>query len=51
MLYMVEMEMPDRARLAAWHDWYLNHIKKLLTVDGYHASQRFEAVTPVVDPG
>ena len=50
MLYMVEMEMPDRSRLAEWHDWYLSHIEKLLTVDGYYASQRFEAVTPRAAP-
>ena len=46
MLYMVEMELPDRSRIADWHDWYVAHIRKLLTVDGYHASQRFEATTP-----
>lgn len=46
MLYMVEMELPDRSRVADWHDWYVNHIRKLLTVDGYYASQRFEALTP-----
>lgn len=44
MLYMVEMELPDRSRVADWHDWYENHIRKLLTLEGYHASQRFEAV-------
>lgn len=50
MLYMVEMELPDRSRLADWHDWYVNHIRKLLTLDGYHASQRFEAITPRAAP-
>lgn len=46
MLYMVEMELPDRSRIAEWHAWYEGHIRKLLTVDGYHASQRFEALGP-----
>jgi hypothetical protein len=50
MLYMVEMELPDRSRIADWHDWYVNHIRKLLTVDGYFASQRFEALTPRAAP-
>ena len=45
MLYMVEMELPDRSRVAEWHDWYTAHIRNLLTLDGYHASQRFEAIT------
>lgn len=44
MLYMVEMELPDRSRLADWHAWYNGHIGKLLTVDGYDGGQRFEAV-------
>jgi len=46
MLYMVEMELPDRSRISDWHDWYNGHIRNLLTVDGYHGSQRFEALTP-----
>ena len=50
MLYIVEMELPDRSREADWHDWYVNHIRKLLTVDGYHASQRFEALTARAAP-
>lgn len=50
MLYMVEMELPDRSRVTEWHVWYENHIRKLLTVDGYFASQRFEALTPRVSP-
>jgi hypothetical protein len=49
-LYMVEMELPDRSRVSEWHDWYLSHIRKLLTVEGYFASQRFEAVTPRAAP-
>ena len=50
MLYMVEMELPDRSREAQWHDWYVAHIRKLLTLDGYFASQRFEALTPRAAP-
>ena len=44
MLYMVEMELPDRARLDEWHGWYNGHIGKLLSVDGYDGGQRFQAV-------
>lgn len=50
MLYMVEMELPDRSREADWHDWYDSHIGKLLTLEGYHASQRFEALGPRAAP-
>ena len=50
MLYMVEMELPDRSRLADWHAWYNAHIGKLLTVDGYDGGQRFEAVGPAESP-
>jgi hypothetical protein len=50
MLYMVEMELPDRSRLADWHAWYNGHIGKLLTVDGYDGGQRFEAVGPAESP-
>lgn len=50
MLYMVEMELPDRSRLAEWHDWYTAHIRKLLTADGYDGAQRFEALGPCDSP-
>ena len=45
MIYMVEMDFLHPERLAEWHDWYLAHIRVLLTVPGFRASQRFEAVT------
>ena len=44
MIYMVEMDFPHPERLQEWHDWYLAHIRILLTVPGFRASQRFEAV-------
>jgi hypothetical protein len=44
MIYMVEMGFPHPERLAEWHDWYMSHIRVLLTVPGFRASQRFEAV-------
>jgi hypothetical protein len=50
MLYMVEMELPDRSRLGEWHDWYTAHIGKLLTADGYNGAQRFEALGPCDSP-
>src|SRR5438132_3962818 len=43
-IYMVEMDFPHPGRLPEWHDWYLAHIRVLLTVPGFRASQRFEAV-------
>jgi hypothetical protein len=50
MLYMVEMELPDRSEVAAWHEWYINHIHKLLALPGFNGSQRFEALTPTPSP-
>ena len=43
-IYSVEMHSPHPERLAEWHAWYLAHIRVLLTVPGFRASQRFEAV-------
>ncbi|MGI9411485.1 MAG: hypothetical protein ACR2OV_15510 [Hyphomicrobiaceae bacterium] len=50
MLYMVEMDLADRTRQAAWHDWYESHIRKLLKVDGFNGSQRFQCLTPTPSP-
>jgi hypothetical protein len=50
MIYMVEMDFPHPGRLEEWHEWYLAHIRVLLTVPGFRASQRFEAILPVAAP-
>ena len=50
MLYMVEMDLPDRTRINDWHDWYESHIRKLLPLPGFHGSQRFESQTPTASP-
>lgn len=50
MLYMVEMELPDRSEIDRWHAWYNAHIAKLLDVPGYHGAQRFEAISPTPSP-
>lgn len=50
MIYMVEMDFPHPERAAEWHAWYLAHIRVLLTVPGFRASQRFEAVVPTAAP-
>ena len=44
MIYMVEMGFPHPEREAEWHAWYLAHIRVLLTVPGFRASQRFKAI-------
>jgi hypothetical protein len=49
-IYMVEMDMRLGGREAEWHAWYLAHIKVLLTVPGFRASQRFQSVLPVPAP-
>ena len=50
MIYMVEMEFPHPDREAEWHEWYLAHIRVLLTVPGFRASQRFKAVVTTPSP-
>jgi hypothetical protein len=49
-IYMVDMALAEPDRLAEWHAWYLGHIKVLLTVPGFRASQRFEAVVETQSP-
>jgi hypothetical protein len=50
MIYLVEMDFPHPERAAEWHAWYLAHIRVLLTVPGFRASQRFEAIVPAPSP-
>ena len=50
MIYMVEMDFRHPDRAAEWHDWYLRHIRVLLRVPGFRASQRFAAVVPNPSP-
>jgi hypothetical protein len=50
MIYMVEMDFPHPERLQEWHAWYLAHIRVLLTVPGFRASQRFEAIVDTPSP-
>ena len=44
MIYMVEMDFRHPEREAEWHAWYMAHIGVLLSVPGFRASQRFQAV-------
>lgn len=50
MIYMVEMDFPHPEREAEWHAWYLAHIRVLLTVPGFRASQRFRAIVDTPSP-
>ena len=50
MIYMVEMDFPHPEREAEWHEWYLAHIRVLLTVPGFRASQRFKAILATPSP-
>jgi hypothetical protein len=47
---MVEMDMRLDDREAEWHAWYLAHIKVLLSVPGFRASQRFRSILPAPAP-
>ena len=49
---MVEMALAESElhRRAEWEAWYLAHQKRLLTIPGFRASQRFEAMEPTPSP-
>jgi hypothetical protein len=49
-IYMVEMDMRLGDREAEWHAWYLAHIRVLLSVPGFRASQRFQSLLPCPAP-
>src|SRR5258707_5993373 len=44
------MDFPHPGRLREWHDWYLAHIRVLLSVPGFRASQRFQAIVETASP-
>jgi hypothetical protein len=50
MLYMVEMALLDLARRAEWDAWYVAHQHRLLSIPGFRASQRFEAIHDAASP-
>jgi hypothetical protein len=50
MIYMVEMALIDLARRVEWDAWYLGHMKKLISIPGIQATQRFEALAPHDSP-
>ena len=50
MIYMVEMVLLDTARRAEWDAWYVAHQHRLLSIPGFRASQRFEAIHPAPSP-
>jgi hypothetical protein len=49
-IYMVEMALLDPARRAEWDAWYVAHQHRLLSIPGFRASQRFEAVHAAASP-
>jgi hypothetical protein len=50
MIYMVEMALLDTARRSEWDAWYVAHQHRLLSIPGFRASQRFEAIHAVESP-
>ena len=50
MIYMVEMALIDLGRRAEWDAWYLSHMRKLISIPGIQATQRFESLTPHDSP-
>jgi hypothetical protein len=49
-IYMVEMALLEPARRAEWDTWYVAHQHRLLSIPGFRASQRFEAIHAVEAP-
>ena len=47
---MVEMALLDTARRAEWDAWYVAHQHRLLSIPGFRASQRFEAIHAAESP-
>jgi len=50
MIYMVEMALLDTGRRAEWDAWYAAHQRRLLSIPGFRASQRFEAIHAAESP-
>jgi hypothetical protein len=50
MIYMVEMALIDLGRRVEWDAWYLSHMKKLISIPGIQATQRFESLAPHSSP-
>ena len=50
MIYMVEMALLDPARRAEWDAWYVAHQHRLLSIPGFRATQRFEAIHAAQSP-
>ena len=50
MIYMVEMALLDGGWRAEWDAWYVAHQHRLLSIPGFRASQRFEAIHAAKSP-
>lgn len=50
MIYMVEMALLDLTGRPEWDTWYVAHQHRLLSIPGFHASQRFEAIHAAKSP-
>jgi hypothetical protein len=50
MIYMVELALLDTERRAEWDAWYAAHQRRLLSIPGFRASQRFEAIHAHASP-
>jgi hypothetical protein len=44
MLFMSQSGLTDTQRQAAWDQWYLAHLRLMLTVDGIDSAQRFTLI-------
>lgn len=50
MIYMVEMGFSAHGLREKWDEWYLSHMKMLITIPGIRATQRFETLHDHLQP-
>lgn len=50
MIYMVEMAFRHPEREAEWNEWYFAHVRMLLSMPGFRASQRLHAIVDNPSP-
>jgi hypothetical protein len=50
MIFISQSGLTDRAREAAWDEWYIGHLRIMATVPGISSAQRFKTGTPGFPP-
>lgn len=50
MIFISQSGLTDRAREAAWDEWYVEHLRIMASVPGVSSAQRFKTDTPGFSP-